>query len=133
MSVQEESITFASRCDECEGVLSPSPTRLCQEHREARRKQKARQRARRYRRRKQGLAEDGLALTGEEVAALKALTSELLARENDLRWWSRRREAESVPAAVRDYFQAGVRVSKALTGLTEEPPQSTQSINRNRP
>lgn len=122
--MSEQPVTLASRCEECQGALTPSPDTLCEEHREARRKQQQRERARRYRRRRQGRAEeDGLTLSAEEVAALRDLTTVLLARENDLRVWSQaeRRDEREVPEAVSEYFAVGVRVRRALGGLTDIP------------
>lgn len=118
------SVTLSSRCEECAGALKPRPRALCEEHREARRKQKERERARRYRRRKQGKEEkDGLTLSADEVAALRELTTVLLARENDLRAWSQaeRRDEREVPEPVSRYFAAGARVRKVLSDLTDHP------------
>jgi hypothetical protein len=118
----EQSVTLASRCEECDGALRPRPHTLCEEHREARRKQQQRERARRYRRRRQGHAEvDGLTLSGEEVSALRDLTTALLAREDDLRAWSQaeRRDNREVPEPVKRYFATGVRVRRALSRLTD--------------
>lgn len=120
--MREQPVTLASRCEECDGALKPRPDTLCEEHREARRKQQQRERARRYRRRRQGhAAEDGLTLSGEEVAALRDLTTALLAREDDLRAWSQaeRRDTREVPEPVRGYFATGVRVRRALSRLTD--------------
>lgn len=122
VAMPDESVTVSSRCDACEGALRPRARTLCDEHRDARRKEQARERARRYRRRSQGLSEhEGLTLSREEMAALRDLTVALLARENDLRAWSQgqRREERTVPEPVTKYFEAGVRVRKALRRLTE--------------
>lgn len=120
--MSEQSVTLASRCEECLGALTPSPDTLCEEHRGARRKQQQRERSRRYRRRRQGRSEgDGLTLSADAVAALRDLTTALLAREDDLRVWSQaeRRDSREVPEPVRRYFATGVRVRRALSRLTD--------------
>lgn len=119
-------VTLPSRCDECEGQLIPRADHLCAKHQEERRKEKQRERARRYRRRKKGLPEaDGLALTAEQVRALRELTATLTARENQMRAWAEAQRRASppgtIPDAVSNYFTTGVRVRRALSGLTDLP------------
>ena len=116
----EMAVTVSSRCDECDGRLHPRARHLCDEHREARRRAKDRERAKRYRRRQQGLDEQsGATLSPEEVTRLRDLTVTLLARENEMRTWTeaQRRDSQSVPPQVLNYLAAGAKVRRALNGF----------------